>query len=596
MEKVVTILCVVVLAVTAVDGILGFTGDDQGETGGSGPGNGGGEGDISTVETVTVPEPKIGERVQYDHTMFIEFYDENTSSGEWMLWSLEVSGQELIMTRGTRTKPDGFGSEHTVLYVRRELGAQFTVYADSSDDEPVETDGDFEVQRNEYTDLDEEFLIFTEASANISVGALQTTTMDLSFEGFMRSYYDPHEPKLETLEDAVYGEGQTVKLGDEDDWIDEGLFSEVTYHWVAERGIVIAGYETLLVNVTADFWEGDEWSLPFMEQLYIANGVSVPVKQFIRTNTTWEDEDDYGYFIIENTFTLQMNGFKVGTEDIPWGDCTGEHWAFEHQLAEMDSWSSNYMPKSGSNPPIEDPDKTSFDFGTEEVIDWLKVNHPSDDLEQFLVDYPDAIVTNANYNATKDATDPEDASGEFWWNLSFGHKREEGEERDQHRYQVLVRRTTTWDRDGLEIVHHHTYELLEDYPRGGSSYLNADDLSSVAVTMTSSEQIFKTDPNVIENFYTGPGGFERQEIDWGDGESVSYSLGSSGWGMPGLDLVGTLTGIQMSTSERYTWNLADEDLMGLGYMYVATLDAETGRLVSIMEIQGTALQDAFRLG
>jgi hypothetical protein len=259
----------------------------------------------------------------------------------------------------------------------------------------------------------------------------------------------------------------------------------------------------------------------------------------------------------------------------------------------MDSWSDNYMPKTGKNPPL---DESSFDFGTQEVIDWLEVNHPSEGLEQFLVDYPDAIVTNARYNATKDATDPEDASGEFWWNLSFGHKREQGEERGDHRFQVLVRRTTTWEREGLEIVHHHNYELLQDYPRRSSAALNADDLSSVAVTMTSCEQVLKTDPNVIQNFYTGPGGFEREEIDWGDGETVSFSLGSSGWQMAGLDLVGTLTGIQMSSSERYTWSLADEDLMGFGYMYVATVDAETGRLVQIMEIEGTALQDALRLG
>jgi hypothetical protein len=498
---------------------------------------------------------------------------------------------EYIRIPSTSSKLDGFGEMHSVLYQIREFDATFTLYSDSSDGEPISTGGTLEADRDEYYALHDERLLLTVLDVFLDVDELPSTTIPLQFQGDMKSYYDPWEPKLETLEESILGDDRILELGDEGVFYYEMGWWDVPYQWVAERGKKISGYDTIFINVTADLGS-EEFSLPFEQWFYFANQVSVPVVNYFCSNNSWEDENEIFSYIIENTFTLQVNGFTAGSEPIPWGSCSAEHWPTTHKSSalELDYWSNNYMPKSGT-----DFEESSFDFGTEEVINWLEVNHPSDGLEDFLVEYPDAIVTSARYNASKEETDPEDASGEFWWNLTFGHKRFDDEEYGQYIYQVLVLRTTTWERDGLDIVHTHEYQLFEDYGlRNGSSPFTSDDLSSQAITMASSEQIFKTEEMVIDAFYTGVGGIERDELDWGDGEETTYHLQTSGWEQAGMDLIATLTGIETVSSVEYYWELSQEDLMQGGTLSSASIDAQTGRLVSIMEVEGTALQNAFK--
>ncbi|MEE9150394.1 MAG: hypothetical protein V3U20_00995, partial [Thermoplasmata archaeon] len=167
MEKLIVVLCIAALSVSAVDGYVEFTGlEIPGFTSDDGEGNGP---PMSTIETVTVPEPKLREIVHYDHVIRIELYFENKTSGEWTYWALDVSGQELIKIPGIETKPDGFGEDHSVMYLRRELLAQFTVFLDDSDGESITSDGQYDVQRDEYMDLYEEKIIRIDTNANISV-------------------------------------------------------------------------------------------------------------------------------------------------------------------------------------------------------------------------------------------------------------------------------------------------------------------------------------------------------------------------------------------------------------------------------------------
>jgi hypothetical protein len=597
MEKIIVGLCVLVLAVTSYDGYVEITGEDV--LGFSSEEEEEGDIQMSKITTVKVPENKLREVVHYDHTIHFEFKWENTSSGEWNLWMLDVSGQELIKTPGISVKPDGFSEDHSTLYLRRELAAQFTLFADSSDGEAITSDGEYDIQRDEFTDLMKERLIRTDANANISVDQLQSTNIPLSFYGFMRSYYDPHEPEVETLDDSIFGEGQTIELGQTGEFVDETSWNDVTYEWVAERGQVIAGYETVLINVSTDFGDED-FSLPFKEEVWIANEVSEPVKQYIRTNTSWEGEDEAGYFLLENTFTLKEGGFTEGTEPIPWGECSGYHWLTEHPLAVREDWSGNYMPNSG--PGIDD---SSFYYGSEEVIDYLKTSEPSQGLKEFLSDHPKAIVTNAVYNASKEsALATDDPEGKYWWNITFGERRDPdapgSDWRAKKRYRLLVSHEKRREFVADPLPHNewvNTTELVEDYGViSGSSPLWPNDISSKTVTMASSEDIFYTDDFVKENFYPYDD-IGVDEIDWGDGDATEYSLGaSSGQQGFGMDLVETLTGIQTQTWAKYYWSIAKEDLMEGGTMASASLDAETGRLISIMEIEGTALQNAFRFG
>ncbi len=594
MDKVIAVLCVVVLAMTVVDGYDRITGGDDG-------GDNEVNGQMSTITSVTVPEPKIGDLIQYDHEMLVEYRWENKTTGNYSFWSLDVGGTEFIEIEGTASKKDGFGEQHSVMYLRRELGAQFTITADSSDDEPLIANGEYDIGRDEYTDLTKGRVVFTEADAWLEVDELPNTNIPLEFDGYMRSYFDMNEEQKETLEESILENDRYVELGDTgtydygtgDDW-------SIEYDWVAEQGEIISGYETLFINVTTDF--GDEnFSLPFQESLWYANDVSVPVRQFIHTGTYYEDEETLFYFIIENGFTLQVKGFTAGNEDIPWGTCTStNHWLYEHPDGEFESWYDNYMPMGGSG-----FDESSFDFKPEDAMAFLTTRdsetneYPSEELVEFLDSYGDVMVIPAEYIAEKDAADPlpQKKAGEYWWNLTFGHKRtdnDEGPSRDlPYRDRVLVKQTSTSEL--LPSPHYEDeWEIEEDFGIvNGTSPLSNWELSGDLLTMTSSEEILKTDDKVIEFFYTRPSGIEDEELDWGALEGTSYTVETPDWGFFGMDMLGTLTGIQMQTTSEYYWRLSKEDLLEGGTMVSGDVDAQTGRLISILYIKGTALQGAF---
>jgi hypothetical protein len=60
-----------------------------------------------------------------------------------------------------------------------------------------------------------------------------------------------------------------------------------------------------------------------------------------------------------------------------------------------------------------------------------------------------------------------------------------------------------------------------------------------------------------------------------------------------MDLLGTLTGIQVTTTSQYYWTLSKEDLAEGGTLASAGIDIQTGQITSILWIKGTALQGAF---
>ena len=145
-----------------------------------------------------------------------------------------------------------------------------------------------------------------------------------------------------------------------------------------------------------------------------------------------------------------------------------------------------------------------------------------------------------------------------------------------------------------------TYRIeWERGPRSGAAGLSPDDIASQTVTLASSEKVFKTDDVILDNFYTGMGGVQRAELDWGDGEEsdTRYTLHSSGgYESLGIDLIATLTGIQMQVGAKYYWQLEKNNLMSGGTWISASLDAETGRIISITVIKGDALEGALNLG
>lgn len=594
MDKVISVLCIVVLAITTVDGYDRMTGG--GILGGDEE-----ESQMSTITSVTVPEPRLGDEVLYDHEILIEYRYENKTSGEYSFWALDVGGTESIDIVGTSSKKDGYGESHDVMHLKRQLLAQFTVTADSSDDEPISANGQYDIKRDEYTDLTEKRITLTESDAWLKVDELPSTNIPLEFDGYMRSYFDPTEELEETLEESVLGDDRYIELGDSGTYKYKPVESwSIDYQWEARQGEIISGYETLYINVTTDL--GDEnFSLPFESSLWYANDVAVPVKQHIRTATYYEDDETIFYFVIENIFTLQVKGFTGGNEDIPWGTCDHTHWHYQHPDGEFESWNDNYMPVSGDG-----FEESSFDFKPEDAMAFLTTRdtgtneYPSEELVEFLESYNDIMVTRADYSAEKDSTGdplPEKKQGEYWWNLTFGHKRtedDEGPSRDlPYRYAIKVKQTSSYE-TFPEPHYEDEWEIEEDYGiRNGTSPFSNWEFESVCLTMKSAEDLLKSDDKVIEFFYTRPSGIEDDELSWGDLEGTSFNLEVSSYTPFGMDLIGTLTGIQVTTTSPYYWTLSKEDLLEGGTMASANIDIQTGQLTSILYIKGTALQGAF---
>jgi hypothetical protein len=598
MEKIIVVLCVLALSVTAYDGYTEMTGEDPFGFKSDSDDEGEDEIEWSDIETVTVPENKMQELLHYDHLLNVEVSWLNKTSGNYSLWLLDYSGQWLEMISGETNKPDGYGETHKTLHLRREMNGQFTFYVDSSDGEELSTDGKMDLQRDEYFDLTYdpfERMILTESNANLSVEELQSTTVPLDFRAFMRSYFDPHEDREGTLEEDIFEDGQTITLGDEDVYKDR---FDQSYYWKAERGIKIAGYDTVLINVSADSGdEGDSWTFKeeIRQQTYISNEVPNFVQSYISSNTSFESDDELFYLTLWNSWVLRDDpGYTPGTSDMSFGQdlCTADHWHSQHVEAELETWDGNYMPKAGT-----DFEESSFDFKTEDMMDFREVSEPSDGLVEFLSDYPNAMITGASYNASKDSNDPR--AGDYWWNITYGDKTTGGwGSQEEKRYRLLVYQETTFEWVGNPVHKEYTNEFRveKDFGalRGGAPYDPAK-VADRTLTMASSEKIFKTDNKVIDNFYTTPAGIETEELDWGDGDETVYQLGTSGEEEAEenyRDLVYTLTGIQTLVWEKYYWYIEKEDLLEGGAYASATIDAEDGRLVTIIEIEGTALQNA----
>jgi hypothetical protein len=112
-------------------------------------------------------------------------------------------------------------------------------------------------------------------------------------------------------------------------------------------------------------------------------------------------------------------------------------------------------------------------------------------------------------------------------------------------------------------------------------------LSSQGCTLASSEEIMLLDDTVksaVTNSRTG-------DIDW---KESTYSLGSAGMGSgtPGLSMIETLTGLTFPSVD-YAWTVQTQTVYEQGHTFGAAVDVETGQLVYVMEISGTALLGIF---
>ena len=107
------------------------------------------------------------------------------------------------------------------------------------------------------------------------------------------------------------------------------------------------------------------------------------------------------------------------------------------------------------------------------------------------------------------------------------------------------------------------------------------------VTLASSEQIMRLNSRVASSIVNSRTG----DIDW---EESTYFLGAAGMGSgtPGLSMVQTLTGLTFPSVD-FAWGVQSQTVYESGHTFGAAVDVETGQLVYVMDISGTALLAIF---
>jgi hypothetical protein len=547
--------------------------------------------------SVTVPEIKVGDIAQYDYTIFAEMFWENKTSGNWTKYTLNANGQLVNRVSDIIEKKDGFNMKHQTVDVREETAATLSITIDGSDSEKFVIHGSIDGTRDEYTELAERKVIQVATDGNVELDKIRQVPIPVSYDGRMRNFPDPNLEREQSLDEQIYLGNKTLKLEDNGNilTIPEGEFDEELltqlYNWSVIRGEKVAGYNTLVINITTGFFWGWMPWMPFVKRVWIANEVSVPVKVFIRTNSSAENEEGSFYTIIEHTRTLQTEGFSPGTKIVPWNPSGNANFHQKHPMGEFRDY--NYLPGSGKY-----YDRGSFDHKPEDAEQFALEN--SAGLNQYLNKYDKngrVIVTTAAYNVVKDTIadlDPTGKAGSYNWNLSFRYNPTRDEIIDAWQnndwpewcYYVNLTRNLTKE-TGIN-KYSEEIKIINEYSRSYTAPYNKNDFDDRLLTIDSSEEIFKLDPEIEDQIFNPISG----ELDF---EDMSYALvmgDITAANMPGIDLLETITGITLPTS-KFSWAVQKGSVYLSGNTFSAAVDVETGQLLYVMEISGTELYRLF---
>jgi hypothetical protein len=596
MNKSIAVLAIILLLINGAFIIIAPEEDIDDWLGGDDPGNGP---DAPTVYNVTVPPIYHGDTAKYFNELYAEVYWINFTTGNFTQLILEISGKVIMEMQGQANHEDGFGIMHQVLPQKEHIeGAVTARYVTHEQNQTIP--GYMEIDRYDYRDLHENRIIKSITDGTVGLDRSLRETIELDYNGKLRSYPDPNEPLEETLDEEIFGDQKPIVLNasgdiekamsDEDS---QGSFYNTIYHWKAVSSEAISGYSTIRINIDATFGETD-WQLPFSRQVWIANDISLPVKIYTRTNQSWQDEDGKFYFILENTRTLKPDGFTRGKVPVAWDQCEGEHYKTINPMGDYQNW--KYLPKGGTK-----IDESSFDFNPDEAISIAIRDSPS--LQEFIEDRnEDVIVEWAQYNSTHD---PQDVTltGSHRWLFLFAHelstseleKYEDKDERPQERYAIQVTYNTT--KLGLT----DTKEVENDYGfLNWTASMSKDDLSQKMLTVAAAEEIMKSDSDVYLELYNDP--LAPDKIYWDDklgGQAQLYlSQGIQQEETPGIGVIEILTGFTIPTS-KFSWSiqkgqLLEESESGSADTFAVVVDAETGRLQYVLKVTGTSL--SFLLG
>jgi hypothetical protein len=545
--------------------------------------------------TVVVPPHKLGGVATYDFDVLAEMYWEDYESGNWSLYRLTINGQlRHFYNSRTMQARDGFWETHTTYEFQLDTDANFELFFDANDADPLYIPGSLNADRNEYRDLTEDRIINTFTEGEVEIDRLPRFNKALTFDGYVDAFPNPNREVEDTLEEQIFGNGQKISLDDEGTVVQKEYYEEydwwmeTNYNWSADRAEMLRGYKTLRVNITSVFFED---FLNFNEKLWITSDSPFPIKRFTRTNQTWEDEGGIAWIIIQSNNTLVEKGFTAGDIDIPWGSCKSDHWNQRHDDGEYQDW--KYIPESGNGFSA-----SSFNFKTEEADEFARDNSPG--LQKFLDKYDKpgrgVTVTSAGYNASKNAIDPKGKMGSYRWNLTYGYRPTQEEARDARdtgdynfSYNIVLLKNITKDPSKPLSDYVETIEIENDWGlRRNSAAMYREQLPDDVLTLAASEDIMMKHPKVQDEVANRDG-----DIEWGDFETT-YGLGLAGLGGsgPGFMMLELLTGIAFPSAD-YAWALQKATVYESGDTFSAAVDAENGQVIYVLKVSGTDLISVF---
>ncbi len=540
------------------------------------PGTGDDPDDIVPIDSisVTVPPIKSGDIFQYDYVFFAEIYDKNTSSGNWSRITLEANGQMLEQMDGPLTQKDGYQVNHETWRMHTELSltVRITVieYSPGEDNEPLIINGRITVNRDVYATLKGDIPIMNYAGGLLAVDevkGLDLPVANFEFDAENWGYPDPHDVPDRQLEEQIYGDGNKL------DESMNGTYGEFDpawnytqwYNWSIDRSERVRSWDCVRLNISLDFFG----FITLDKLLWLSSDVPRPVRVMYNSSTSWFERNSTGHLILKTEQTLTKNGYTKGGAVIPINRLATETFVERSPTGDFRAW--EFAPQDGS------VSSSSFDLGFEEAVDLCFAQ--DEGLREWQRTHPSPMVTEAAYWANQ----TDQRTREYTWNMTFSDEPKDFSNWEDwyptNSYQINVtRRVTTRVIGGDEVE-----TFVAGTPRAWYGYARVpeNDISDQLLTLSSSEDLWASVNRVASEAYSGTSG----KVDFTDARYFFSHGGIDFAGGFGLDLLDTLAGISVPNNN-ITYTLQVGNVWEGANTFTASVDAETGRIVNIMKVEG----------
>ena len=547
---------------------------------------------------VEMPERKFGDDYRYDFTLFAQMYWENYTTGNYSKYTIVGNGQWDEETLGPSTAESGYSDQHDVAIYRRNLDGSFTLSLDSSDTGKISVGGTFSADSKDYLEFEEKKVIKSLNHGELSVDKLPKASVPvpIHYVADLRYYPDPYEERMPTLDEEIY-EGENISEGDTGSFLFAGSseYSGGYYNWTAEDVDNIAGFPSLRLNITTKYWD----FLDFKKIVWLSKEAPFPTKEYVKTNSTYEDEEGIFWIILETERTLVGNPTR-GSAIIPWKEQGSAVFPDYHPEGEYLNWGK--IPKGGHMFNMGEEDAVNEELpvhmSPEAALEFALGN--SDELADFMKANPGAYVTNAVYNSTlQQGLDPQKNEGSHYWNLTLQDwidnprwgdedEHDDGEERTwpEHRYGLRVAKNITWNKNPLN-PYSAEVEVDKDYgQRRGWANFRRNEIDEKGLTLSGAVDILKDDDETSSEYFDLSGDLNMKDLRLGIGEGATSAE------LPGAEIIQLITGITMPHS-KFVWYFQKGTVYESGDTFTTGIDVETGRLVYVMEVSGNQIMGLF---